>query len=173
MVCWGRREGAEEDGGGGGEEIGLASGTAFHLSLSPSLFLSLPLFLPPLYSALYSAEMTGGKLYCSEFVSIGALPRGEAGGRTHRALSQRRQLPLAAAPSLLPPFPLSSHNPSFSFYPPARRLVLKFKFSVLLFSKVSRGRTPGKKGSTDGEIEREKERRGFLPLTEVLNGAAI
>lgn len=27
-------------------------------------------------SALYSVEMTGGKLYCSEFVSIGAPQRG-------------------------------------------------------------------------------------------------
>lgn len=74
--------------GRGGKEIGLASGTAFHLSLPLFFSPSLSSFSPSLYSALYSAEMTGGKLYCSEFVSIGAPLRGEAGGRAEQALSQ-------------------------------------------------------------------------------------
>lgn len=49
------------------------------LPTTPSLTPSSP--PPPPFpslprSALYSAEMTGGKLYCSEFVSIGAPQRG-------------------------------------------------------------------------------------------------
>jgi len=85
-------------------------------SLSPSLSLSLPLFLSPsLYSALYSAEMTGGKLYCSEFVSIGAPLRGEAGGRAEQALSQRPRLQQPAPP---PPAPSCPSLPSFPSHPP-------------------------------------------------------
>lgn len=87
-------------GGGGRKLVWLAE------QLFTSLSFSLPLFLAPsLYSALYSAEMTGGKLYCSEFVSIGAPLRGEAGGRAERALSQRPQLRAPLPPPSFPPTP--------------------------------------------------------------------
>ncbi|CAB1427085.1 unnamed protein product [Pleuronectes platessa] len=79
---------------------------------SPSLLLLLiNIPPPPLYLYHYihlSLEMTGGKLYCSEFVSIGAPLRGEAGGRAEPALLQRLWLQHPPAP---PPPPLLFTSP--------------------------------------------------------------
>lgn len=110
-------------------------------------FLSPPLFLAPsLYSALYSAEMTGGKLYCSEFVSIGAPLRGEAGGRAERALSQRpRLLAPLPPPSLLPTYPLTPVSSCF--------------FRTLLLFAHSEIQIRGSYSQRLGEGEHEKSKR--------------
>lgn len=126
----------EHRGGTGGGGVRKLVWLAEQLFTSLSFSLSPPLFLAPsLYSALYSAEMTGGKLYCSEFVSIGAPLRGEAGGRAERALSQRPRLPAPPPPlhSILPtsppPLPLLLPLPPKAF---SSSLALKFKFKALI-----------------------------------------
>lgn len=118
MACWGEKQ----------EGVRKLVWLAEQLFTSLSLFLPLP---PSLHSALYSAEMTGGKLYCSELVSIGAPPRGETGGRGEQALFATTAPPSTYCPpslhyflqSVRPPHPPFGPSPPLSeptSYLPAR-----------------------------------------------------
>lgn len=91
-------------------------------------------FTPPSPFLPHSAEMTGRKLYCSEFVSIGAPHRGCTDPRASEALSQRPLPPLCTL-LLFPAPPFLSFPPISSLSGSAHWGI---QICISLFSEVKR-----------------------------------